>query len=267
MPEPPPSSPSSTSPAWRRPGAGSARASSRCSPTRRPRLRQPPLVVARPRMPRQHVETIAAVDEQRLGAPDAIAVRADRDRTRILDRADLARGAGFGTQVIRLDPGMAFGTGTHPTTRMCLRWIARAAGAAQLALGTRARLRLRLRHAGDRRRDCSALRRSRRSTSIRRPSTRRGPMRRPTGFAVRAGEPHTVSGDYALDRRQHPGDAAQAPGAAACGASRPRRRRSCSRASSSARPRSCATPTRPGSRSRSRRRDDGWILMTGARRS
>ena len=26
---------------------------------------------------------------------------------------------------IRLDPGLAFGTGTHPTTRMCLRWIAR----------------------------------------------------------------------------------------------------------------------------------------------
>lgn len=25
---------------------------------------------------------------------------------------------------IRLDPGLAFGTGTHPTTRMCLRWIA-----------------------------------------------------------------------------------------------------------------------------------------------
>nr|WP_316640799.1 50S ribosomal protein L11 methyltransferase [uncultured Roseateles sp.] len=28
-------------------------------------------------------------------------------------------------QVMRLDPGLAFGTGTHPTTRMCLRWIAR----------------------------------------------------------------------------------------------------------------------------------------------
>jgi len=27
-------------------------------------------------------------------------------------------------QSIRLDPGLAFGTGTHPTTRMCLRWIA-----------------------------------------------------------------------------------------------------------------------------------------------
>lgn len=28
------------------------------------------------------------------------------------------------TTTIRLDPGLAFGTGTHPTTRMCLRWIA-----------------------------------------------------------------------------------------------------------------------------------------------
>lgn len=30
-------------------------------------------------------------------------------------------------RVIRLDPGLAFGTGTHPTTRMCLRWTARQA--------------------------------------------------------------------------------------------------------------------------------------------
>lgn len=30
-------------------------------------------------------------------------------------------------RVIRLDPGQAFGTGTHPTTQMCLRWIARQA--------------------------------------------------------------------------------------------------------------------------------------------
>jgi ribosomal protein L11 methyltransferase len=34
-------------------------------------------------------------------------------------------------QVIRLDPGLAFGTGTHPTTRMCLRWIARHAQVGQ----------------------------------------------------------------------------------------------------------------------------------------
>lgn len=27
------------------------------------------------------------------------------------------------SQVLRLDPGLAFGTGTHPTTKMCLKWI------------------------------------------------------------------------------------------------------------------------------------------------
>jgi ribosomal protein L11 methyltransferase len=37
-------------------------------------------------------------------------------------------------QVIRLDPGLAFGTGTHPTTRMCLRWIARNPVAGQRVL-------------------------------------------------------------------------------------------------------------------------------------
>jgi ribosomal protein L11 methyltransferase len=37
-------------------------------------------------------------------------------------------------KVIRLDPGLAFGTGTHPTTRMCLRWIARHAPAGQRVL-------------------------------------------------------------------------------------------------------------------------------------
>lgn len=42
-------------------------------------------------------------------------------------------------QVIRLDPGLAFGTGTHPTTRMCLGWLARhapqVAGASVLDYG------------------------------------------------------------------------------------------------------------------------------------
>ena len=37
-------------------------------------------------------------------------------------------------KLIRLDPGLAFGTGTHPTTRMCLRWIA-GQNAAGKALG------------------------------------------------------------------------------------------------------------------------------------
>lgn len=36
--------------------------------------------------------------------------------------------------IIRLDPGLAFGTGTHPTTRMCLRWIARHGVAGQRVL-------------------------------------------------------------------------------------------------------------------------------------
>jgi ribosomal protein L11 methyltransferase len=36
-------------------------------------------------------------------------------------------------QVLRLDPGLAFGTGTHPTTRMCLRWLAQPPASAQLA--------------------------------------------------------------------------------------------------------------------------------------
>ena len=33
-------------------------------------------------------------------------------------------------QLIRLDPGLAFGTGSHPTTRMCLRWLAQSPGVA-----------------------------------------------------------------------------------------------------------------------------------------
>jgi ribosomal protein L11 methyltransferase len=37
-------------------------------------------------------------------------------------------------QAIRLDPGLAFGTGTHPTTRMCLRWIAAHAPTGQRVL-------------------------------------------------------------------------------------------------------------------------------------
>lgn len=37
-------------------------------------------------------------------------------------------------KIITLDPGLAFGTGTHPTTRMCLRWIAQHGVAGQRVL-------------------------------------------------------------------------------------------------------------------------------------
>lgn len=33
------------------------------------------------------------------------------------------RPAGIGREVILLDPGLAFGTGSHPTTRLCLAWL------------------------------------------------------------------------------------------------------------------------------------------------
>lgn len=33
-----------------------------------------------------------------------------------------------GAVVVRLDPGLAFGTGTHPSTALCLQWLDRAAG-------------------------------------------------------------------------------------------------------------------------------------------
>ena len=63
----------------------------------------------------------------RLGPPDAIAVRPDRDRAGFWIVPTWSAVPPGAVRVIRLDPGMAFGTGTHPTTRMCLRWIAQRA--------------------------------------------------------------------------------------------------------------------------------------------
>lgn len=37
----------------------------------------------------------------------------------------LERGRQAGREVIELDPGLAFGTGSHPTTQMCLEWLDR----------------------------------------------------------------------------------------------------------------------------------------------
>ena len=48
--------------------------------------------------------------------------------------------------IVRLDPGLAFGTGTHATTAMCLSWL----DAHPPRRGAAHRLRLRLGHPGDR---------------------------------------------------------------------------------------------------------------------
>jgi ribosomal protein L11 methyltransferase len=37
-----------------------------------------------------------------------------------------------GAAVVRLDPGLAFGSGTHPTTSLCLQWLDALAGAGEL---------------------------------------------------------------------------------------------------------------------------------------
>ena len=47
--------------------------------------------------------------------------RASAERLWVVPREAEAPGA----LVLRLDPGMAFGTGSHPTTRLCLEWLAR----------------------------------------------------------------------------------------------------------------------------------------------
>ncbi len=36
--------------------------------------------------------------------------------------------SGMDAAVVRLDPGLAFGSGTHPTTGLCLRWLDRLGG-------------------------------------------------------------------------------------------------------------------------------------------
>ena len=95
-------------------------------------------------------------------------------------------------QVIRLDPGLAFGTGTHPTTRMCLRWIAQHPPDGP----ARAGLRLRLGHPRDRRRASSARRRSTRSTSIRPRCESTRPTRRPTACGSMRACPIRRSGQY-----------------------------------------------------------------------
>ena len=61
-------------------------------------------------------------------------------RLRVIPSTDCksAANAAPGEAIIRLDPGLAFGTGTHPTTALCLRWLAEQdlAGKRVLDVGT-----------------------------------------------------------------------------------------------------------------------------------
>ena len=77
--------------------------------------------------PASRIETIAPVDERdwvRLSQAQFGPIEIEADFWIVPTWSTRPAAA---RKVIRLDPGMAFGTGTHPTTRMCLRWIAHAA--------------------------------------------------------------------------------------------------------------------------------------------
>lgn len=68
--------------------------------------------------------------EQRVAVEDTDWVRASQSQftpTRISDRLWIVSSwhaaPAHAAIVVRLDPGVAFGTGTHPTTRLCLAWL------------------------------------------------------------------------------------------------------------------------------------------------
>jgi ribosomal protein L11 methyltransferase len=145
----------------------------------------------------EHVETIAAVDDcdwVRLTQSQFGPIEIESGFWIVPSWSPTPPAAGT---VIRLDPGMAFGTGTHPTTRMCLRWIARTAarraspwarvldygcgsGVLAIAAGLFGAATV---EAVDI--DPAAIV----ATQVNATANR---------IAVRADEPHTVSGDYAL---------------------------------------------------------------------
>ena len=65
------------------------------------------------------------------------------DRLRLLPKAEAIEGAANsaatiatenGKAALYLEPGLAFGSGSHPTTRMCLEWLARHVAAQQTVL-------------------------------------------------------------------------------------------------------------------------------------
>jgi len=165
--------------------------------------------------------------------------------------------------VIRLDPGLAFGTGTHPTTRMCLRWTAQHAparaggwsrvldygcGSGILAIGA---VLHGARHVDAVDIDDAAVQSSRANATA-------------NGVAGAGGVPGTRPGRVPAGVRQYPGHPAQAAGA---GAVRPRPGRR--------RPGACRHLSRQAHELQQAYaawlslevadEQEGWILMTGRR--
>ena len=137
-------------------------------------------------------------------------------RRRAVDRAELARAARCRrATVVRLDPGLAFGTGSHASTRLVLEFLENSAraGSRVLDYGCGSGI-LAIVAAQARRRA-----RSPPWTSIRRRSKRRLRMRAHNGVALqRARAGCSSPWNLRPDRRQHPRRPSHRAGAAARGA-------------------------------------------------
>jgi ribosomal protein L11 methyltransferase len=72
------------------------------------------------RLPPNHVETLVDRAWEREWLKDFGPMRFGRRLWIIPGGEDAPQGEAV---VVRLDPGMAFGTGTHPTTALCLEWL------------------------------------------------------------------------------------------------------------------------------------------------
>ncbi len=133
---------------------------------------------------------------------------------------------------IALDPGLAFGTGSHPTTRLCLEWLSRQPSERRI----RPRLRLRLGDPRDRRghaRRRPRGRRRHRCAGGRRPRARMPPANHVDATFI-VGEPRRRARRRHLRRRrrQHPRQSARHALAAHRGAGPRRRARRAVRGSS-----------------------------------